>query len=248
MRIATWNLNNRVGKVAFRPEAAAAASALNADLVALNEFYPQRHENAFRAALASSGFVHQVASEPPTGTVANRVLIASRVPIERIDLKVPTVDIHLPANVVGVRVLHQNLTIVAVRVPAYAGVEAPFLMMAWEWLSTLAASLKGQPAVLLGDLNVSISSGPSRGGSHFRSILESGWHRAAAIGPTYFGHSGGRSEIDHILATSPCALTNAAAVTEVGPFKLAGAVDAISDHAALVCDLTILDGKADLRH
>jgi len=37
MRLATWNLNNRVGKVPFRPEAAQAAIALDVDLMVLTE-------------------------------------------------------------------------------------------------------------------------------------------------------------------------------------------------------------------
>ena len=44
MLIATWNLNNRVGKVRFRPEAASAAIALGADVLVFNEYYPKDHE------------------------------------------------------------------------------------------------------------------------------------------------------------------------------------------------------------
>lgn len=40
MRFATWNLNNRVGKVRFRTEAADAALALDADGVVFTESFP----------------------------------------------------------------------------------------------------------------------------------------------------------------------------------------------------------------
>jgi hypothetical protein len=40
MRIATWNINNRVGQTTFRPEAALAVSDLGADLIALTGVLP----------------------------------------------------------------------------------------------------------------------------------------------------------------------------------------------------------------
>jgi endonuclease/exonuclease/phosphatase family metal-dependent hydrolase len=188
--------------------------------------------------LASRGFAHQVASEPPAGARANRVLVASRVPIESYQLDVPAIDIHLPANVVAVRVSHLDLTIVAVRVPWYAGKDAPNLMRTWEWLSAVAADNNDRPTVLMGDLNVSMASPAARGASHFRSILENGWKRAPS-GPTYLGNGGKGSEIDHILATEQCVLTNSTVVSMVGQYELAGTSGAISDHAALMCDVSV---------
>jgi hypothetical protein len=55
MLIATWNLNNRVGKVRFRPEAASAAIALGADVLVFNEYYPQEHEPTFVRTLHDAG-------------------------------------------------------------------------------------------------------------------------------------------------------------------------------------------------
>ena len=82
MKIATWNLNNRVGKVRFRPEAADAAAALQVDVLILTEFCPQEHEDRFRDVLGSAGMSEQLMSPQPT-EVANRVLIASRLPLVR---------------------------------------------------------------------------------------------------------------------------------------------------------------------
>src|SRR5581483_10279796 len=56
MRIATWNLNHRVGRVRFRPEAAQAIVELDADVIVLTEFYPQQHEGLFRAVLEAAGW------------------------------------------------------------------------------------------------------------------------------------------------------------------------------------------------
>lgn len=46
--LCTWNLNNRVGKVPFRLEAAKAAASLKADVLVLTEFYPADREGEFR--------------------------------------------------------------------------------------------------------------------------------------------------------------------------------------------------------
>jgi len=45
MPIATWNLNNRVGKVPFQQRAADAAVALDADVIAFTEYYPGTFDN-----------------------------------------------------------------------------------------------------------------------------------------------------------------------------------------------------------
>jgi hypothetical protein len=64
MLIATWNLNNRVGKLPFRPEATGAAINLGADVILFTEFYPQEDENLFRATLSSAGWTSQLNRYP----------------------------------------------------------------------------------------------------------------------------------------------------------------------------------------
>lgn len=185
MRIATWNLNNRVGRMPFRPEAAEAAVALDADIVVFTEFYPQGHESKFRATLAAAGWSEQLMSTP-TDAVANRVLIASKVTMEPSPLALPAFDAQFPANVCAVLLPTIGLTVVGVRVPAYSGPEQPLLTSAWDWIKAAAFSLKGTHAVILGDLNVSTDSSASRGGAHFRRILSDGWRRAAPPGGATF--------------------------------------------------------------
>ncbi len=241
MDIATWNLNHRVGKVRFRPEAANAAVALGADVLVLTEFYPQEHESRFRDVLRSGGLSEQVMSEQPT-EVANRILIASRLPLAPLTIEGPTFDQQFPANIAAVSLPSVGLSIVGVRVPAYAAKESAFLHQAWDWLESTAAMLRHGAAVLLGDLNVSVASTETRGGDHFRRILASGWQRAApADGATYFGHGGRTSEIDHILATDRCVLSEAACIKSAGAFTYCGSQDAISDHAALRCRVELRD-------
>lgn len=223
MYIATWNLNHRAGRGRFRPEASNAAIDLGADLIVFTEYFPREHENQFRSTLSQAGWTEQLISEQ-SSEVANRVLIASKFPLAPMALDLPTFDQQFPSNILGVRLPSLGLSIVGVRVPAYANKTAHFLFSAWDWLETTAASLKRSPTIIIGDLNVQTSSAASRAGAHFRRILANGWHRAAPGEATFFGHKGKVSEIDHILATDHCILS------EVRVQK-----HAASDHAALVC-------------
>ena len=235
MKIATWNLNNRVGKVRFRPEAADAAVALGADVLVLTEFFPQEHEDRFRNTLRNAGLSEQVMSPRPA-EVANRVLIASRLPLVPLAIEIPTFDQQFRANIAAVSLPSIGLSIVGVRVPAYAAKESTSLIQAWEWLESTAAMLRHSAAVMLGDLNLSAASPDSRGGGHFRRILASGWQRGTPVdGATYFGHGGRTSEIDHILATDRCVLSDATSVKSARGFAYCDALDGLSDHAALQC-------------
>lgn len=242
MRIATWNINHRAGQF-FNLEAAEATCALDADLVALTEFAPAREQDeaAFRARLAGGGLVYQVVSDrPPAGTRGNRVLVASRLPIVPLALQFPPeLDVHVPSNTTAVFVPSLGLTIIAMRVPYYNGAQARALtMQCWEWLSTAAAAYASVPCILMGDLNVAETSPASRGAGYFRDMLSSGWSKISA-GPTFPDGLGGGRQIDHIMSTRSCALDDPVALLEAGAHRLAGSSAAISDHAALLCTVSI---------
>jgi endonuclease/exonuclease/phosphatase family metal-dependent hydrolase len=238
IRLATWNLNNRVGKVRFRPEAAHAAVALGADFVVLTEYFPQQHHRQFCQVLAESGWIHQLLSHEPD-EIANRTLIASRLLLERDSLALPDFDRQFPANTVAAHFPTLGLRVLGLRVPAYKPRD-PLLLRGWEWLETAAARLRETPAVILGDLNVGALPDRKGVGACFRKILDSGWERATpAGGYSYFGLSGERSEIDHVLATPRCTVRGAEYLTSLPSFNLAGTPGALSDHAALVADIDI---------
>lgn len=239
MLIATWNLNNRVGTVPFRPEAADAAIALQADVLVFNEYYPQGHSAAFANSLKMAGWQHQEMSKD-TGVKANRVLIASRLPLKQLDLKLPDFDQQFPANLLCVTVPANGISIIGVRVPWYAKETIGLACRSWDWIVSTAASLVDSPAIILGDLNAGLKSSKSRGGDHLRSILLSGWHRAIPQGPASFiSDKGHTSEIDHILGTSACQFSEARYVTCVDQHILAGTRTAISDHAALIARVEV---------
>jgi len=239
MIIATWNLNNRVGKVRFRREAAQAAITVEADLIVFTEFYPQQNEEQFRYTLEQAGWQHQMISNEST-EIANRILIASRIPLLPLDIEFPDFDQQFPSNLLGVTLPSVGLTVLGVRVPAYHGNTVPLLFQAWQWLEATAASLKIKPTVILGDLNVAITSNRGRAGDYFRRILANGWYRATpSDSPTFFSHTGRKTEIDHILASSQCIISSAKVLQKTSGFSIAGFPDAISDHAILQCNIEI---------
>src|SRR5438094_2069944 len=133
MRLATWNLNNRVGKVRFRTEAADAALALDADVVVLTEYFPHDQREAFGRTLAVGCLVHQMLTrEPPER--ANRILIASREPLVPDPLPLPDFDHQFPANLPAVGVPSLGLRVLGVRVPSYGPEQRVLLTKSWDWL------------------------------------------------------------------------------------------------------------------
>jgi endonuclease/exonuclease/phosphatase family metal-dependent hydrolase len=168
-----------------------------------------------------------------------RIARLSRRPLEQDSLAVPDFDSQFPANIVAARLPTLDLRILGLRVPWYER-SSQLLRSSWAWLEVTTAALRKGPAVILGDLNVSVSSGNGDDVVSFRRILESGWQRAVPpVGCSYFGHSRRRSEIDHIVATPYCRLKAAEYVTAVRGFTLAGTPDALSDHAALAADIEV---------
>jgi hypothetical protein len=238
MQIATWNLNNRVGKVTFRPEAANAAIAINADVIVFTEYYPQTHHLQFCDTLGNAGWEHQLLSAD-TGEKANRVFIAARCPLQPLALGLPHFDRQFTSNLLGAHIPSLGASIVGVRVPWYE--TGDLVHSAWDWLETEAAMSVSKPSIILGDLNVELKSARSRGGEHFRRMLADGWHRAApSTGASYHGHGKNQTEIDHILGTNLCKFSETNYVTQVGDLQLAGGANAISDHAALVSCVNVL--------
>lgn len=240
MVIATWNLNNRVGRTPFRIDAAHAATSLGADTIIFTEYFPQQYHGSFCQILAQAGYDHQLISRD-YGEVANRILIASLYPFEQSSLPLPEFDNQFPSNILAVFVPFMGLHVIGLRIPSYGSKEKELLVKSWGWLEAIANTLRDAPAIIIGDLNVTLRSNKSKGGEHFRRILSNGWRRAEPKGMySYYGPRGVRSEIDHMLVTEYCAIKDATYVIGRPGYNLAGVSGAISDHAALIASVTVV--------
>jgi endonuclease/exonuclease/phosphatase family metal-dependent hydrolase len=226
--------------VPFRPKAAEAAVALGADLVVLTEYYPRQHHEEFCQVLRASGLENQLLSHE-SGEIANRTLMASRLPLKWDELALPEFDQQFPANVVAAQIPTLGLRVLGLRVPYYKSLEHELLLRAWEWLESAAAQLLRGPAVILGDLNVQAAARTPAGAS-FRRIVDSGWEPAKPVRGELLRPLRCAFEIDHVLVTPRCRVRGAEYVVSVAEFALAGTPGGLSDHAALVADLEIDHG------
>ena len=246
MKIAAWNLNHRAGSrfTRFFPEAAAAIGSLAVDVLVLTEYFPKdedetfskdRHET-FLDDLDDCGFSYPMLSTL-TGEKANRVLIAAKQPFELDPLPIPAFDHQLPANVLAVRFPSTCIRLLGLRIPYYTGKDLPRVLDAWAWLESAAEALKGDQAVIVGDLNVELASHAQRGGDHFRRLL-AGWIRAKPTsGVSCYGKAGARTEIDHALCSPSLQFTSAHYQTAFNDVVFAGTDAALSDHAVLMVEV-----------
>lgn len=239
MLVASWNLNHRVGHTRYRAEAPHAAVALGAELLLFNEYFPKKHAEEFTSTLAVAGWTHQLISADVPGR-SNRILAASRTPLE-LDSTIPLAafDDEMPANSLVFRVPETGVRVLALRVPAYSGETRALTIAAWDWIERTATSLVDSPAIIIGDLNA--HPGRARGGgTTLARILQRGWMLGnSQTQPSYISPSGNTSTLDHLLYTPHISVTDARYVRQVGSFLLAGTNTAISDHAALVAEVSV---------
>ena len=145
MRLVTWNVAGRVGRLA---EQAAAVAAAGADVVALQEV-TRRSEPAWRAALAEAGLEHVASSVALAAPERKRplgVLTAARAPLEqRAAPEIPWPERVLVAAVEGVEVINLHSPIAPS--PELAKIRTHEAVAAW-----LHADPRS-PRVLCGDLN-----------------------------------------------------------------------------------------------
>ena len=145
MKLLTWNVAGRVGRL---PEQAAAVASAGADLVALQEVSP-RTLAEWEVALAGVGYAHR---ESAVGLAARErrrplgVLTAAREPLERL----PTPDVPWPERVLcclidGVEVINLHSPIAPA--PDLAKVRTH------EAVAAYLAAHPRSPRVLCGDLN-----------------------------------------------------------------------------------------------
>jgi exonuclease III len=145
MRVLTWNVAGRVGRL---PEQAAAVAAAGADVVALQEV-TRRTEAAWRDALARAGYAHVASAvdlAPPERKRPLGVLTAAREPLE---LRPPP-DVPWPERVLVTR--HGEVELVNLHSPIAPAPELAKIRT-HEAVAAYLLAHPHSPRILCGDLN-----------------------------------------------------------------------------------------------
>jgi exonuclease III len=254
VRLVTWNV---AGRVRAQPEQAEAIAAVGADVVALQEVTP-RTEPLWRAALSDAGFaaIESAVGALPAGRSRRRlaVLTAARGALERL---APVADVPWPERVLRCRV-DGRFELTNVHSPI---APAPELakVRTHEAVAACLAGVSG-PQVLCGDLNTprrEYPDGrlltfahdthgrlrPERGERWDRAeralVRDLGWTDAYRTLHGYeersaswtFKDDRGGWRLDHVLVSG----LEVTASAYAHDWRRAG----LSDHSALVADLTI---------
>jgi endonuclease/exonuclease/phosphatase family metal-dependent hydrolase len=236
VRLLTWNVNHRVRERRIPPEMAPAIFALEPDVVVLTEFVDGPSRAPFYQALSDVGLRHRLCSA--SSGRHNRVMIASRTPIDPGNIVAPPIAPSVPSNVLHARVPALGLEVLGVRIPDFG--RKPALRRAcWDFLLENARAVSERPFVILGDLNTDPRYPRARCGDRIGMLVESGWrHAAPDSGGSYWTPNGNEVRIDHAFASQLVVVRNSSYVKELGDFRFAGKA-AMSDHAALVVTVEV---------
>jgi exonuclease III len=247
MRIVAWNIRAGGGK-----RAAAIARQLERwgpDVVALSEFRATPASSGLAAALAAGGLSHQLTTADARQPGTNALLVASRWPLRRLRLPAQPAEPHrwLAATLDA----PGGLTVGAMHVPnRVSGRKYPFL----DAVLGCARSFRPGPALLVGDTNSGrrgldeeVPAFNAREEGWIDALSGCGWidvfrhRRAEARAYTWYSPNGRHGfRIDQAFV-NPALLARVRAVEHRwGRPALDGRRDAVSDHAALIVDLTAL--------
>jgi endonuclease/exonuclease/phosphatase family metal-dependent hydrolase len=170
----------------------------------------------------------------------NQILMAAKCLLQEGDLQSPTVSDADSSNFLHVRVDSSSLEVVGVRVPAYPRREQKAAY--WESICKTAGSVIHRPIVYIGDLNADPAKKRSVGGRCLADLAKQGWQIPSPDGPwSYISRTGYTSRIDHALVSPGLRITQIRYVVESAGVLLADFKrNAVSDHAALVADVELL--------
>ena len=244
MRIVAWNIRAGGGR---RGEALATQLRhWSPDVVALCEFRATPPSLVLARALANLGLTHQLTTADPAAPSVNRLLVASRWPLGRIDQRrAPSEPGRWLLALVGAP---RPFALGAMHVPnRVTGRKWPFL----DGVLAVAERWSGGPALLVGDTN---SGRPGldeesaafneREGGWIENLERAGWRdafrhlRGTARAYTWYSPNAGNGfRLDQAFL-NPALLPSLAGARHVwGRHKTAPGRAALSDHAALLVDL-----------
>ena len=245
MRVVAWNIRAGGGVRAIRIARQIARWA--PDVVVLSEFRATPPSCALAGALAAGGWPYQLTTADARGPGVNALLVAARWPLRRIRLRSAPVETHRWL-VAGVEA-PLPLVVGAMHVPnRVSGRKYPFL----DAVLACARGWQRGPALLVGDTNsgrrgldeeVPVFSAREEG--WIDGLAACGWRdafrhlRAEERMYTWYSPNGGNGfRIDQAFVNAPLlARLKEAAYVWGGPRRRSRR-DVLSDHAALLVDLS----------
>ena len=261
MKILTWNLNHRAGNTKVLPEVMekipGALASLDADIIVLTEYVPNpKYHNQFEKDLKHRGFVDVLMSDHygPEKDVHNRILIASRIPLKKGNIKAPTNIVNgVPNNVFHVNVPKTGLGIIGLRMPLsnepksvqIRKIKHPW----WEWVAKTARENINHPFILIGDFNCDLARMDDEDGKRLKDLSDEGWVHAIPMNSQYRSfyknsESTG-STIDHAFLSPDLVLKKAEYILENNSYHFAKHEKAMSDHAVLRVEFDLPDKSED---
>ena len=242
VRLAAWNLNHRTGRKPVPVEVAEALKAIDADVVVLTEYVDGEHQAEFKKALRKARFESLAVSV--AGPKQNQVLIAARTAMVDEDLlPLPGYTEAAATNWLHRKLPDYDLEIVGMRAPAYELQRDKKAY--WSQVGSILQSAADRPIVFIGDVNCDPFSDNSPGSQALLALAEHGYQLSNPDGEcSYFGPSGARTRIDHVLASRTVRLEETLYRTEAGGLTLAGpgGGTALSDHAVLFVSASLCRG------
>lgn len=252
MKIITWNLHHQAGRITIQPEdmtkVSSALASLDGDIVVLTEYVPDpKYDVQFQKDLKRSGLTDVQISNyySPKNNVHNRILIASRLPMNKGSINAPMHIIEgVPNNIFHVTIPKFNLGILGLRMPL--PMKAAEKKDWWDWVTAVTEENRNKPFIILGDFNTDSSTPGPNGGKRFTEIAEKGWQCISPSGKSYWsGDFKTQSRLDHALFSGHFVINNAEYKISNQDFVFTktpttNTPDAISDHAVLQVEFDFL--------
>lgn len=239
MRILTWNLNHRIREKPIPPDLSKAIASLSPDVIVLTEYVPGSSRKGFKEDLSAIGLGYMCESDYTPKQ--NHVLVASRYPVQKGNILAPAIDEAFPSNVLHVSIPDKGFDLLGIRVPDYS--KYPKIRRAcWDWIISTASSVKQRPFILIGDFNTDPSYPKARCGDRIGRLINDGWqHSSSRADASYWTPKGHGVCIDHSFVTQHFMIQNVRYIREEGEYIFAGKGNtALSDHAALIVDVTTM--------
>lgn len=237
MRLIAWNLGHQCREDKISDGFLPALSALQPDLLSLNEYVHGESRTQLIADLTSLGLKHIMVSDRLNGN--NQILVASKYPLVKGDLySLQSKDQASESNFLHVVIPSQNFEFVGLRAPAYSG---EHLRLYWENLMQVICSSADRRIVYMGDFNTDPDQVKRSTSKYLRLLRNQGWNIPSPEGEwSYISPKAGGTRIDHAVVSEHLSLERSEYVSSIGDLVLASSDrrKRISDHAPIVVELS----------